>query len=213
MFCPQCAADYRAGFTRCSDCDVSLVAERIIFDTKRTDAPSNLTLTFFLFTFALTWGYSALAYVVESPSYLLAPALMLLSLLGSLAPSLVALSLTAREQGIDGATALLRRLLIWRVELRWYLFAIFYMAVITLVAFGGASLITGVSSSTTWSWFAIVWSVLVKAPVVASEEIGWRGFALPRLTERLGLRKASLVLGILWAAWPGGESVDPHHPF
>src|SRR4030095_12964988 len=112
-----------------------------------------------------------------------------------------ALSLTAHEQGIGGATALLRRLLIWRVESRWYLFAISYMAMIALVAFGAASLITGVSSSVTWSWTAIVWSALVKAPVVASEEIGWRGFALPRLTERLGLRKASLVLGILWAAW------------
>src|SRR5262245_17095387 len=157
MFCPQCAADYRPGFTRCSDCDVSLVAERLIFDTKRTDAPSNLTLTFFLFTFALTWGYSALAYVVGSPSYRLGPALMLLSMLGSFAPSLVSLGLTAREQGIGGATALLRRLLIWRVELRWYLFAIFYMAVIAFLAFGAASLIVGVSSSVVWSWTAIVW--------------------------------------------------------
>jgi hypothetical protein len=27
MFCPECKAEYRPGFTRCSDCDVSLVAE------------------------------------------------------------------------------------------------------------------------------------------------------------------------------------------
>jgi hypothetical protein len=25
MFCPQCTVEYRAGFTRCSDCDVELV--------------------------------------------------------------------------------------------------------------------------------------------------------------------------------------------
>jgi hypothetical protein len=25
MFCPQCKAEYRGGFTRCSDCDVDLV--------------------------------------------------------------------------------------------------------------------------------------------------------------------------------------------
>src|ERR1043166_2720764 len=25
MFCPQCKSEYRAGFTRCSDCDVPLV--------------------------------------------------------------------------------------------------------------------------------------------------------------------------------------------
>jgi hypothetical protein len=27
MFCPQCNAEYRSGFTRCSDCDVALVAD------------------------------------------------------------------------------------------------------------------------------------------------------------------------------------------
>lgn len=27
MFCPQCKAEYRAGFTRCADCDVDLVHE------------------------------------------------------------------------------------------------------------------------------------------------------------------------------------------
>jgi hypothetical protein len=26
MFCPQCKAEYRTGFTRCSDCDVNLVS-------------------------------------------------------------------------------------------------------------------------------------------------------------------------------------------
>ena len=26
MFCPECKAEYRDGFTRCSDCDVDLVA-------------------------------------------------------------------------------------------------------------------------------------------------------------------------------------------
>jgi hypothetical protein len=27
MFCPECKAEYRAGFTRCADCDVDLVAD------------------------------------------------------------------------------------------------------------------------------------------------------------------------------------------
>src|SRR5262249_460696 len=33
------------------------------------------------------------------------------------------------------------------------------------------------------------------------EEIGWRGFLQPRLTELLGLRRALILTGVVWVAW------------
>ena len=38
-------------------------------------------------------------------------------------------------------------------------------------------------------------------PVRASEEIGWRAYALPRLAKRFGFAKAGLILGPIWACW------------
>ncbi len=35
----------------------------------------------------------------------------------------------------------------------------------------------------------------------AGEELGWRGFLLPRLGERFGETTAALAMGVLWALW------------
>jgi membrane protease YdiL (CAAX protease family) len=42
---------------------------------------------------------------------------------------------------------------------------------------------------------------LVVFVLVAGEEVGWRGFALPRLLARTGPWTASAAVGLLWACW------------
>jgi membrane protease YdiL (CAAX protease family) len=46
-------------------------------------------------------------------------------------------------------------------------------------------------------WVLPVWLVTYGF----GEEIGWRGFALPRLQKTMSVSKATLVLGLLWMLW------------
>jgi membrane protease YdiL (CAAX protease family) len=163
-------------------------------------------LKFFSLTYAVTWTCFISLVVLSGSSASADPARAvfrgLLLYLGIFAPSFVALGLTARAEGRAGALALLRRLVQWQVGARWYVFAAGYMAAIKLAVALVHRVITG-----SWprfgdeAWYVMIAATVISTPVQAGEEIGWRGYALPRLAARLGLAGGSILLGILWACW------------
>jgi membrane protease YdiL (CAAX protease family) len=125
-----------------------------------------------------------------------------LLLAGVFAPSLVALALTALTDGRRAALTLLRRPFEWPGGVQWYLFALGYMGAIKLTAAALQRVLTGA-----WPPFGqtpllvMAGAIVVSTPVQAGEEIGWRGYALPRLAGSFGLPLASIVLGMIWACW------------
>ena len=158
---------------------------------------------FFLLTFALTWTTwlasarwagpdNSGVFSVGGPVFLL----------GVFAPAIVSLALTARAEGGEGVRRLVARIGRWQVDGRLYLFAVGYMAALRLTA----ALIQRAATGA-WPRFGdtplllMLGALLVSTWVQAGEEIGWRGYALPRLAKHIGLSAASMILGVLWASW------------
>lgn len=140
--------------------------------------------------------------------------------MGVFAPALVAIALTWYNAGSAARDALLGRTLAWSVGWRCYAFAVLFFPLARLLAAAVHRAALG-----TWPAFAaeslpiMIVATIVSAPVQAGEEIGWRGFLLPRLAARVGLPAASILTGIVWAAWhlpffvlPGSDKTGQPFP-
>ena len=99
----------------------------------------------------------------------------------------------------------LLRCLTWRGGPGWLVLAFLSpLAVLTLAAAAHTALGGGVPLSPAISHIGLFVAnfflvFLVGGPL--GEELGWRGFALPAMQERLGWRSASLALGVIWGLW------------
>lgn len=156
-------------------------------------------LQFFLLTYMVMW--TCFLTVAFTPVPTGRPLGQFLLLLGAFAPSLAALWLTARAEGGPGVDSLLRRVIQWRVAARWYLFAATFTMLVKLSVAVIYRLYVGAWPRFGTDIWYIPFAVALSIPFQAGEEIGWRGYALPRLAARFGLAPASLMLGVIWGCW------------
>lgn len=167
----------------------------------RNAEPRTLTF-FFILTFAITWGVGALAIFLPtqfqalfgeltdtSPVYFLAVA----------APTISATVLTFVREGWPGLSALYARLVRWRFSLRWYVLVLVGIPVLGWLVsrVAGSTPLKEFNTPAEFLWLLVY--LLLTGPL--GEELGWRGFALPRLLKRFNPFNASLILGALWGVW------------
>jgi len=158
-----------------------------------------IVLAFFALAYALTWSLWFASTTITSP---ILRAIVFNT--GVFVPGILAIALTAWTSGRRAVDALLRRLIAWDVPVSWYGFAAGYIFAIKLAADAVHRVMFDA-----WPEFGELPVYVLFAATAASwlmggqigEELGWRGFALPRLAAVLGLGGASVVLGIVWAAW------------
>jgi uncharacterized protein len=142
---------------------------------------------FFVLAYALSWLVYPLLQV--SP---------FLGFAGLFGPAVAALVVVAAAEGKTGLRDLLGRILRWRVRVRWYVIALGLPAVLALVT-AGMHLLLGAPTPLQLGQLSIL--ELILFVLVVGEEIGWRGYALPRLLATRSMLSASVILGVLWGAW------------
>jgi len=163
-------------------------------------------VTYYTLTFAISWGGMLLAIggpgelpgTPEQADRLMGIAFSLLA-----GPSVAGVLLTGLVSGWTGLQDLLARLFRWRLAARWYAVALLAAPLLTTVA------------------FSVLWRAFSEFPIVTTddktslllqaiatglaggflEELGWTGFAIPRLKQCHGVFATGLIAGVLWGAW------------
>ncbi len=162
-------------------------------------------LVFFALAFAFTWTFMLLdalgSYgILPWRLTLEGPGILVVALMGY-GPTIAALLVTGVTRGSTGTRKLLGRLLIWRVGIRWYAAAILLPAILFLLAAQMYVMLGGTLRANPPFSVELVLMLVVSLlahAVLNGEELGWRGFALPRLQARYQALAASLILGIPW---------------
>ncbi len=182
---------------------------------------------FFLLAYALSW-------LVWLPPLIPGVEASVPTNLGAVAPAVAAVLLTwrsARHRATPGGVAAAQRDL-WRPLLRWRVAPMWWLvcAAGPLALWGGALGLHAVLGGTLtgyvdpahpsmptdpWEWIfavAVVFAYVLVLSVIG-EELGWRGYALPRLLARWDALTASVILGVLWAAWHAPLFFTPGLPY
>ena len=117
-------------------------------------------------------------------------------------PALLAISLTALSEGMAGVRSLLGKLARWRIDPKWIAIAVALGLVarltMSLVALGLGMISTiqlRPGGPASFALLAVVFFVFA-----IPEELGWRGYALPKLLERRSPLAAGLIVGVLWGS-------------
>lgn len=164
----------------------------------------------FVLMFACTWPIDLWA-AAGSRGWVSVAVPPVLAILVGYGFVVAAVTMTAIVDGRAGVGALLRRFLVWRFGILWYALVLLGPFAVDLVGIGITALLHGTAPAFDEPFLfrivgpsfglAAVPVFLVFDALANGEEIGWRGYALPRLQARHSALVASLVIGVVWAVW------------
>ena len=123
-----------------------------------------------------------------------------------------ALIMTGLTLGKEGVIALLKRYVQWRVGWQWYMAAFLLAPSLIVLAVYIHAALTGVAPDFSTVMAHKIFGESAYLPlfvlpfflvdlITNGEEIGWRGYVLPRLQAKYSALTSTLILSVIWGLW------------
>ena len=166
-------------------------------------------LSYFGLTFAISWGTIL---IVVGPGGIPATnreqfdTLFPIAILAMVAgPSAAGIVLTGLLYGRAGFREFGSRLTRWRVDARWYAIALLtaplvFTAVLLALSLTSPVYLPGILTSDDKA-SVLLMGIFAGLMAGIFEELGWTGFAIPKMRLRYGVLGTGLIVGLPWAVW------------
>ncbi len=156
-------------------------------------------VAYFLMTFIISWG-GALAML--APTLLRGEAItrlngILMYPVLILGPCIAGLILTGIVDGKQGLGDLFARIGRWRVHPGWYAAALLIPPMLILIALFSLRTLLSAVFTPGLNPFGLLFGILS----ALLEEVGWMGYAFPKMRAGRSPLSAALLLGVLWGLW------------
>jgi membrane protease YdiL (CAAX protease family) len=170
-------------------------------DTRADSSTIRPLVAYFLLTYGITWGLliaflASKGFRFEDISLSDGFVMFLCMLAG---PSISGLLLTWRLEGRTGLSQMGERARRWRVPPAWLAVALGTNPVVYLVILMTLTVLVSTAFAPGFQPIGLVIGLMAGC----IEELGWTGFATPRLLSRWSPLQAGIVLGLIWATWHG----------
>ncbi|RMF47217.1 MAG: CPBP family intramembrane metalloprotease [Anaerolineae bacterium] len=160
---------------------------------------------FYVLAFAISWlGWLPMVAASRGISWFQHPAFQILLLLPAIGPTLAAVTIQRVLSDKTKTGVWFRSLWHWKAGVLWFVVAIVLPLTLHLAdnltaqTFGLSPSSEMAGEKTAGLFLPAFVMALLSNPW---EEVGWRGFALPRLQARYPAFTATLIVGALWALW------------
>jgi uncharacterized protein len=193
--------------------------------TQRSSTDSWITrhplAAYLMLVFAIGWVFWVPLAILQNGAFnfqppLGSPLVIVLQTVGAAAPVISAVVVSGITRGRRGIGLLLAGLKRWRVGLWWYAIACLLVPALTVIGIGiraalgvspavpGGSGLAAMLTDIGWIGLLLTFPLQLLAQCFGSpllEEPGWRGFALPRISNRVPAAWAALLVGAIWGLW------------
>ena len=164
----------------------------------RSHIQRHVVLSYFVLAFLASWGGS---FAAVGPKFIRGEALqftdaLLVFLPMLIGPSLAGIVMAYLVDGKSGLQDLFSQMRLRRADARWYSAILIFPVLILAVQLGLVALL-----SKDFAPYFFPMGILIGLMAGFFEEIGWTGFALPRMQLKHSALAVGILLGVLHSLW------------